>query len=109
MALFVAESVTDELFQLGGGREMVEYDRLHELLIPLANIRNPSIIRLSNKSFSHPAAQALAEVLLQFKNVKTADISDVIAGRPETEALNTLSTLCTSLSGNTLLEVYCFS
>jgi len=105
MALFVEGNATEGIFEFGGGREMVETDRLNELLQTLTQIRNPSVIRLSNKSFSHPAAEALGEILVNFKNVKVADISDIIAGRPETEALKTLTTLCNSLSGNTLLEV----
>jgi Ran GTPase-activating protein (RanGAP) involved in mRNA processing and transport len=38
-------------------------------------------------------------------NIKVADISDMIAGRPEEEALQSFSHICKSLEGQNLTEL----
>lgn len=92
----------DEIFELGGGREMVSADRMRELLSVQRCHVSPSMIRLSNKSFSYDAALILSDVLRGFRAIQTADISDIIAGRPEDEALKVLKEICDSLSENSL-------
>eukprot|EP01036_Dinobryon_divergens_P059933 gene59933-79931_t len=102
MASFLKE---DETFVFGGGSEMVGLERLHELLVPLQAVQNPCTLRLSNKSFSDEAASFLASVIIPFNSLQVADISDIIAGRPEEEALRTLTSICNSLSGKDLIEL----
>lgn len=55
-------------------------------------------IKLSNKSYGGKAAQAMAERLASLRGLKDVDVSDVIAGRPEAEALEVLGTLATALA-----------
>ncbi len=57
----------------------------------------PSHIRLSNKSFDTEAAAVVRDFLLSLRGVTTADISDIIAGRPTEEALSTLCLICDGL------------
>jgi hypothetical protein len=95
----------DEVFQFPEGREIVDEARATELLQTTRDAISPSIIRLSNKSFRYEAAVLVADRLKQFSNIKVADISDVIAGRPEDEALKVLETLCSALSTQELVEV----
>jgi Ran GTPase-activating protein 1 len=104
MASFLQENI----FNLSGGRELVDENRMNELLASAPTIADPlSItgINLSNKSFSHAAALILSNYLKQFPNLKTIDISDIIAGRHEDEALLVLETLCNSFNSSELLEV----
>ena len=68
------------VFEFSGGREMVNVTRLQELLIPLEDVKDPKVLRLSNKSFSKESAEILASRLVKFKNLEVADISDIIAG-----------------------------
>ena len=55
-------------------------------------------IKLSNKSYGAKAAKAIAEKLASLRGVKDVDVSDVIAGRPEAEALEVLETLALALA-----------
>ncbi len=66
---------------------------------------DPVHIRLSNKSFDNGAAQVLATYLESLTAVRVADISDIIAGRPEDEALRTLKIICSSLKKFPLVEI----
>lgn len=101
MSLFLE----NEVFQLPGGREMVDNKRIEELLLLTNHILTPNKIYLSNKSFSFSAAEIIANHLKQFNTIKYVDISDIIAGRHEDEALKVLEVLCNSLNGNDLIEV----
>jgi Ran GTPase-activating protein 1 len=107
----MANFLQENTFTLSGGREMVDENRINELLSAASpDIGSPppsSItgINLSNKSFSHSAALILANYLKQFPNLKRVDLSDIIAGRHEDEALLVLETLCNSINGSELLEV----
>lgn len=93
-------------FQFGGGREVVSADKAAELLACLAPFMdNPRHIQLSNKSFTSEAATLIASKLSTFKNIEVADISDIIAGRPEDDALLTLKIICDSIAGNKLVEL----
>lgn len=94
MTEFVSESPTT--FVLSGGREVVNEERAKEL-IAIANITDHDAITkvvLSNKSITEKAAEVFSSELKKFKNVTVVDISDIIAGRPEDEALNTLKWIC---------------
>jgi len=62
-------------------------------------------VSLTNKSFSVDAAKVLAETFSTYSSVVDADLSDMIAGRPEEEALQVLETICNSLSQNSLFKV----
>jgi Ran GTPase-activating protein 1 len=98
-------------FKLSGGREMVDETRAQELLNAAitGNEAVPFVaINLSNKSFSHPAAEILANYLQQHKDqIQILDLSDIIAGRHEDEALKVLETLCNMFTPyeNQLIEV----
>lgn len=102
------------LFQLPEGREMVNELRLQELFQIIGiSLSPPSLsssspsessssdqesyyeINLSNKSFSSNAAILLANYLQSSKDsIHILNLSDIIAGRHEDEALLVLSTLC---------------
>lgn len=67
---------------------------------------NPTHIKLSNKSFDVEAATKIAEFFQQItSNIEVADISDIIAGRPEEEALKVLRIITNSLQRFELVEV----
>ena len=74
-------------------------------LVRANEISDPTHIRLSNKSFSVDAAEVIAQHLRQFSKVIVADLSDIIAGRPEEEALKTLKIVCDSLAAVNLVEL----
>jgi hypothetical protein len=102
MADFVAQST---VFEFPEGREMVNDERALELLASCSTVTSPTTIRLSNKSFGLGAATLIANTLKPFSNVTIADISDIIAGRHEDEALQVLTTICDSLADKKLVEV----
>lgn len=90
-------------FCLSGSREVVDEDRMKALLAEqdLTEADRFTSIRLSNKSITASAATVLAKELSRMKNVNVVDISDIIAGRPEDEALQTLEIISESLSSCT--------
>ena len=102
MASFQAQ---ERVFEFGGGRELVATEKAVELLACVAHVDNPLSIRLSNKSFTSEAAALIATKLTTFHAVEIADISDIIAGRPEEDALLTLKTICDSIEQNKLIEL----
>jgi len=56
-------------------------------------------IKLSTKSFGRDAAEVALEAIANVsKSLVDADMSDVIAGRPEAEALNALRIMSCALS-----------
>ncbi len=57
-------------------------------------VSDPIIVKLSNKSFDHEAAKLIAAEIEKFRFIQVADLSDIIAGRPEIEALKVLETIC---------------
>lgn len=59
-------------------------------------------VQLGNKSFSVEAAALLAATLSTFPSVVHANLADVIAGRPEDEALQVLQHICDALRGRVL-------
>ena len=95
---------TESVFVLGGGRELVNESRAIELLAELTH-QDATILRLCNKSFSPEAAAVIIERVKNFPSLKIADVSDVIAGRPEEEALRTLLTITEGLQDFPLVEI----
>ncbi|GIL87980.1 hypothetical protein Vretimale_6356 [Volvox reticuliferus] len=99
-ALAAATGLVDFL-DLAGSRDFLTADMAEEILAPmLAPGSAVNKIRFSTKSFGRDAAavasraiEALSHLLME------ADISDVIAGRPEDEALDVLRVLSLALSG----------
>jgi Ran GTPase-activating protein 1 len=94
-----------KIFEFSGGREAVVTTERAEALIQAIDVKDPSHIHLSNKSFSSEAAIFIAKRLSTFKKIEIADISDIIAGRAEEDALLTLKTICESIVGNKLIEL----
>lgn len=83
---------------------MLSFADIKELL-DASTVLDPTRIRLSNKSFSVDAAEVISTRLSTFKSITTADLSDIIAGRPEDEALRTLKIICDSLVDTNLVEL----
>jgi Ran GTPase-activating protein (RanGAP) involved in mRNA processing and transport len=79
MSVVIAES--KKIFEFSGGREAVVTAEKAEALIQAIDVKDPSHIHLSNKSFSSEAAICIAKRLSTFKKIEIADISDIIAGR----------------------------
>ena len=69
---------------------VAEPDAALKLVEELSNGQALRKIKLSNKSYGAKAAKAIAEKLASLRGVKDVDVSDVIAGRPEAEALEVL-------------------
>ena len=107
MASFASASTEggDTVFELGGGREIVDVARAIELLALTAHVTAPKVIRLSNKSITADAAALIAERLSTFSDVHTVDISDIIAGRPEEEAIRVLKAICGALQLRPIISV----
>ena len=62
--------------------------------------RRPAQIKLSTKSFGRDAAEVAAAAIANVaSSLAHADLSDVIAGRPEAEALDALRIMCGALAG----------
>jgi Ran GTPase-activating protein (RanGAP) involved in mRNA processing and transport len=67
---------------------------------------SPTQLKIGNKSYDNAAAQKIADFLNTLDgNIEVADISDIIAGRPEDEALRTLSILSEGLKRFQLKEL----
>ncbi|OQR95756.1 hypothetical protein THRCLA_07598 [Thraustotheca clavata] len=84
-------------------REVVDANRAHELLAPFRNQTQLYSISLRGKSYTIEGAHVMAEYLRKIeKGLKIADLADIIAGRPENEALLVLTAISKSLSGHIL-------
>ncbi|CAI5746505.1 unnamed protein product [Peronospora destructor] len=93
-----------------GERELVTETRAYELVRTYADeeaLQQPSTfthITLCNKSYTLEAARVIAaffsrlEARGAFEELVSVDFADMIAGRPEDEALQVLATLCNALS-----------
>lgn len=101
----ITDSAKPSVFKLGGGREMVDAARASVLLGDIPKDFDPSIVCLSNKSISAEAAEIIGNRLKQLSEVEVADISDIIAGRHEDEALRTLKLISDSLAHFNPVEV----
>lgn len=97
--------VVAKALELSGGREQVSADLINKLIAEWT-VRDPLSLRLSNKSFSVEAAEVMATFLDSLEaSLRIADISDIIASRPEEEALQALRVLCAALKRFPLVEV----
>ena len=84
---------------------MVDAAKATELFSPLVTTKDPvTTLRLSNKSYTLDAAKVIASVFTKavagdvFRSLATVDIADMIAGRPEGEALAVLATITEPLA-----------
>ncbi|GMF38057.1 unnamed protein product [Phytophthora fragariaefolia] len=92
-----------------GARELVTEARAHELVQTYADAEAQAAppafthITLRNKSYTLEAARVIAaffsrlEARGAFAQLTSVDFADMIAGRPEDEALQVLATLCDAL------------
>ncbi|KAF5738622.1 RAN GTPase-activating protein 2 [Tripterygium wilfordii] len=87
-----------------GPRAFIEADEAEELLKPLKEPENSyTKICFSNRSFGLGAARVAEPILLSIKDqLKEVDLSDFIAGRPETEALEVMNIFSAALEGSIL-------
>jgi Ran GTPase-activating protein (RanGAP) involved in mRNA processing and transport len=83
-------------FSVEGAREVVNKERAESLLAPLlAADAGYVTVKLSTKSFGAGSADVAAAALANnAATLQHADLSDIIAGRPEAEALAALTTVC---------------
>ena len=92
----------DTLDLCDGNREFVTAETARELFEPIINSASKSAvrkIRLSTKSFGVEAAQVAADAFAACKDTLVdLDLSDVIAGRPEDEAMKALKCLCDAVA-----------
>lgn len=106
---FKAMSTTSELRTLcfEENREVVSAERAMELIEPYRTHENNNYhtVCLKNKSYTKDAAKVIAQVLTKVKGIQIADFADMIAGRPEVEALEVLSTICSACSDNQFQEI----
>mmetsp|Transcript_57628 Transcript_57628/g.182535 ORF Transcript_57628/g.182535 Transcript_57628/m.182535 type:complete len:511 (+) Transcript_57628:124-1656(+) len=93
-------SSTTEFDLFGNNREFLQGERAEEVLAPLLKEGAAfTKIRLSTKSFGREAAEVTTRALHNIRGtLKDADFSDIIAGRPEDEALDTLRIIAKALS-----------
>jgi Ran GTPase-activating protein 1 len=98
------ENLAHKTFHLHGAREMLNKERTAEILKDLSEETAKEIraIKLSGKSFGLEAAEVASALLRNLKDLVTVDISDIIAGRPEEEALKSLEILTSALKGTSL-------
>lgn len=88
------------------GRELVTETRARELVGTFADEPTPAFthVTLRDKSYTLEAARVIADWFAQlrargaFSALTSVDFADIIAGRPEDEALQVLATLCDALS-----------
>ncbi|XP_010468883.1 PREDICTED: RAN GTPase-activating protein 1 [Camelina sativa] len=100
-----AKQTGDVLFDISCGRRaFIDEDEARELLRPLTDPHNSfTKIRFSNRSFGSEAAKFAATVLSSIKDQLTeVDLSDVVAGRPEAEALEAMNMFSSALEGSKL-------
>eukprot|EP00898_Chlorokybus_atmophyticus_P007594 jgi/Chlat1/7836/Chrsp66S09173 len=88
----------------GGAREFLTKERAEELLAPLlASDSKITKVKLSGKSFGRDASAIAGKALSAAQGqLMDVDLSDIIAGRPEEEALASLRTICEGLRGSQL-------
>ncbi|QDZ21800.1 RAN GTPase-activating protein [Chloropicon primus] len=92
----------DYLDLCDGNREFVTAETAKELFGPILSASKSGVrrIRLSTKSFGVDAAAVAAEAFSTCRDTLVdLDLSDVIAGRPEDEAMKSLKCLCDAVEG----------
>ncbi|XP_038906616.1 RAN GTPase-activating protein 2 [Benincasa hispida] len=87
-----------------GRRAFIEAEEAEELLKPLKEPGNSyTKICFSNRSFGLGAARVTEPILVSLKDqLKEVDLSDFIAGRPESEALEVMKLFSDALEGSIL-------
>ncbi|KAM6545391.1 hypothetical protein CsatB_026127 [Cannabis sativa] len=87
-----------------GKRAFIEAEEVEKLLKPLQEPGNSySKICFSNRSFGLEAAQVADPILASLKSqLKEVDLSDLVAGRPEAEALKVMNIFSEALEGSVL-------
>ncbi|KAL3678879.1 hypothetical protein R1sor_021835 [Riccia sorocarpa] len=88
----------------GGTRDFLTKERAEELLKPLTEAGNAyNKICLSNWSFGEDAGLVAQKILSDIKgNLEDVNLSDIVAGRSEAEALEVMRLLSDSLAGSKL-------
>jgi Ran GTPase-activating protein 1 len=101
-----SESITptEVLFSLSGSRENIDADKARAFVHSFPS-SEATKIQLSNKSFNIEAATIIGEKIKTLTGVTVADISDIIAGKAEEEAVQVLKCFSDSMSGFPLTEV----
>lgn len=102
-----ATALDSNTIDLTGAREFLTKETAEELLGPMlkegATIKK---IKFSTKSFGVDAAEVAAKAIRNVKStLEEADISDIMAGRPEDEALAALRILASALGDVRNLKV----
>eukprot|EP00262_Sarcandra_glabra_P009030 TRINITY_DN23005_c0_g1_i1.p1 TRINITY_DN23005_c0_g1~~TRINITY_DN23005_c0_g1_i1.p1 ORF type:complete len:591 (+),score=141.78 TRINITY_DN23005_c0_g1_i1:130-1773(+) len=95
-------TLRNTVFDISGGRRaFINAEEAEELLRPLTERGNSfTKICFSNRSFGVDAAHVAEPILVSLKDQLTeVDISDFIAGRPETEALEVMTIFSLALEG----------
>ncbi|GMH32642.1 hypothetical protein BSKO_00476 [Bryopsis sp. KO-2023] len=97
----------ENVVDLSGSREFLTKPAAEEMLSGLLTTgAKVEKVVFSMKSFSTDAAEVAAKGLENVKaTLKQADISDTIAGRPESEALKVLQKLSVALSKSNLMDL----
>lgn len=92
----------ETVFDISGGRRaFIDAEEAEEILKPL-KVHGNSYKRIcfSNRSFGLDAAHVAGPILASLKDQLTElDLSDFIAGRPETEALEVMNVFSSALKG----------
>ena len=74
---------------------------LNRSILTRSSCGSASQVKLSTKSFGRDAAQVAAAAFSAVKaTLREVDLSDVLAGRPEAEALEALGIMCSALSAD---------
>ncbi|CAD7700807.1 unnamed protein product [Ostreobium quekettii] len=94
-------TIVDKKLDLSGKRDFVTKEAAQQMFhLLLEEECAVEAVKLSNQSFGLEAAEVAAEALQHIGSKLTdADLSDIIAGRPEPEALDVLKKLSEALSG----------
>ncbi|KAG0624418.1 hypothetical protein M758_3G246100 [Ceratodon purpureus] len=87
----------------GGTRAFLTREYAEELLKPLLDENAFTHICLSNWSFGDGSAEVAARALSALKDrLVDVNLADIVAGRPEVEALNAMTTISSALEGSKL-------
>ncbi|KAJ4722408.1 RAN GTPase activating protein 2 [Melia azedarach] len=103
-----SEKVTAEhetFFDISKGqRAFIEAEEAEEILRPLKEPGNSyTKICFSNRSFGLGAARVAEPILVSLKSqLKEVDLSDIVPGRPESEALEVMNIFSAALEGSIL-------
>lgn len=92
------------LFDISGGtRAFLTKEYAEEMLKPLLDENAFTHVCLSNWSFGDGSAEVAARALAPLKDrLVDVNLADIVAGRPEVEALNAMTTISYALEGSKL-------